>query len=185
MHAARALGGADLTRSNPITCRLVLMRCRKRGRMERTRTGTRARGGHSRKMAARAKEPWLLAASCSLDTLTPAEIARLYTRRMQIEPAFRDLKSHRFGCGFEDTLTRLPQRLELLLLIHALASLVAWLAGLVTTSKPIAPRSKAKCPRHHSIIWLGWETLRRNPARLSLPAATATQQLRALLAQPL
>ena len=104
---------------------------------------------------------------------------------MQIEPAFRDLKSHRFGCGFEDTLTRLPQRLELLLLIHALASLVAWLAGLVTTSKPIAPRSKAKCPRHHSIIWLGWETLRRNPARLSLPAATATQQLRALLAQPL
>ncbi len=185
MHAARALGVADLTRSNPLTCRLVLMRCRKRGRTERTRYGTRARSGHSRKMATRAKEPWLLAASCSLDTLTPAEIGRLYARRMQIEQAFRDLKSHRFGCAFEDTLTRLPQRLEMLLLIHALASLVAWLAGLVTASPPITPPNKTRCPPHHSIIWLGWEALRRNPAQLSLPLAAATRQLRALLAQPL
>ncbi len=184
-HIARSLGVADLTRSNPITCRLVLMRCRKRGRVERTRYGTRARGGHSRKMATRAKEPWLLAASCSLNTLTPAEIVRLYARRMQIEQAFRDLKSHRFGCAFEDTLTRLPRRLELLLLIHALASLVAWLAGVVTASQPITSQSKTKCTRHHSIIWLGWETLRRSQAQLSLPLAVATRQLRALLAHPL
>lgn len=104
---------------------------------------------------------------------------------LQIEQTVRDLKSHRFGCAFEDTLTRLPQRLEMLLLIHALASLVAWLAGLVTITNSIASGSKAQCPRHHSIIWLGWEMLRRNPVRLSLPLAAATRQLRTLLAQPL
>lgn len=184
-HAPRALGVADLTRSNPIPCRLVLMRCRKRGRMQRTRYGTRACGGHSRKMATRAKEPWLLAVSCSLDMLTPVEIVRLYARRMQIEQAFRDLKSHRFGCAFEDTLTRLPQRLELLLLIHALASLVAWLAGLATVSQPLTPHCKTKLSCHNSIIWLGWETLRRNPALLSPLLTPAIRQLRALLAQPI
>ena len=110
-------------------------------------------------MARRAHEPWLLAVSCSLGTLTPAEIVRLYAQRMQIEQAFRDLKSHRFGCAFEDTLTRKPQRLEILLLIHALASLLAWIAGLAAVSGYQPHVEAAFYSRHHSIIWLGWEIL--------------------------
>jgi Transposase DDE domain len=92
---ARSLGEVRLTESNPIPCRLVLMKRRRGGRHHHTRHGQRARGGHSEKMAAR--------------------IVKLYARRMQIEQSFRDLKSHRYGCAFEDTLTRDPKRLEMLL----------------------------------------------------------------------
>lgn len=81
--------------------------------------------GHTLKMIARAKEPWLLAYSSSLSSLSGAEIVTLYARRMQIEQSFRDLKSHRYGCAFEDMLTRHPRRLEMLLLLHALASVAA------------------------------------------------------------
>jgi|SRR5512147_1568589 hypothetical protein len=180
---ACALGEVVFTRSNPLHCRLTLVRRARRGRVERTRYGTRAEGGHSRKMARCAREPWLLACSCSLQELSAAEIVRLYAKRMQIEQSFRDLKSHRYGCAFEDTLTRDPRRLEMLLLIHALANLVAWLAGLaVLTESVIQAGAKGRAPRH-SIVWIGWEHLRRTSARLSLPLSSAAQRLRSILAQ--
>lgn len=34
------------------------------------------------------------------------QVVTLYARRMQIESSFRDLKLHRYGQGFEDSLTR-------------------------------------------------------------------------------
>lgn len=181
---ARTLGRVELTESNPIDCRLVLVKRQRHGRHHRTRRGRRARNGHSEKMAARMKEPWLLAASASLDSLAAARVARLYGKRMQIEQSFRDLKSHRFGCAFEDTLTRDPQRLEMLLLIHALASLVAWLEGLTAELVTTRPGSSTipTC-RFHSVTWLGFERLRRQRTRLSHPPAIAAERLRTLLAQ--
>lgn len=177
-HRARSLGQAWLTQSNPLDCRLVLVRRAKRHRTQRTRYGKRAQNGHSLKMAASAKEPWLLACSCSLGALFASEIVGLYARRMQIEQAFRDLKSHRFGCAFEDTLTRDGRRLEILLLIHALATLVAWLEGLAA----MVTASIAGALPRRSVVWLGWECLRRR-ARTSLPPSVARRQLRELLAQ--
>jgi len=48
---------------------------------------------------------------------------------MQVELAFRDLKSHRYGQGMEDSLTRQGERLQILLLVSTLASFASWLAG--------------------------------------------------------
>jgi len=184
--SARAvcLGHCALTERNDFPCRLVLMRRRKRGRVAFTRHGQRARNGYSLKNAQRAKDPWLLASSCSLATLPATEIVRLYASRMQIEQSFRDLKSHRYGCAFEDTLTREGKRLEMLLLIHALATLIAWLEGLATTTLILtAPLARVSTRCRHSAVWLGWERLRRTNARLSLPLPAAAQRLREMLAQ--
>ena len=46
----------------------------------------------------------VLVASPSL-TLSAQLLITLYGRRMQIELSFRDLKSHRYGQGLEDSLT--------------------------------------------------------------------------------
>lgn len=181
---ARSLGCAELTESNPIPCRLVLMKRRHVGRHHHTRRGRRARSGHAEKMAARTKEPWLLAVSASLDRLAAGRITKLYARRMQIEQSFRDLKSHRYGCAFEDTLTRDPKRLEMLLLIHALASLAAWLEGLgAETNKTISKSPVTTARRLHSVTWVGFERLRRQRACFSHPPDLAAEQLRTLLAQ--
>ncbi len=181
---AVSLGAAELTESKQFLCRLVLVRRRARGRVHLTRHGRRARGGHSRKMARREREPWLLAAPASLSPCSAAEIVALYAKRMQIEQSFRDLKSHRYGAAFEDSLTRDPRRLEVLLLIHALATLAAWLEGLaVVTARLIThPATAMRRPRH-SVVWLGWESLRRRGTRLSLPPPAATARLHDLLVQ--
>jgi Transposase DDE domain len=50
--------------------------------------------------------------------LTARQMVRIYARRMQIELSFRDLKSHRYGQGFEDSLTRKGERIEVLLLLR-------------------------------------------------------------------
>ena len=108
----------------------------------------------------------------------------IYAKRMQIERSFRDLKSHRYGSAFEDTLTRDPRRLEILLLIHALATLAAWLEGIaVVTALLTAHPAKAAKQLRHSVVWLGWESLRRHGAHLSLSPSEACERLHDLLAQ--
>lgn len=179
---ARSLGYVELTESNPLPCRLVLVRRRSRGRVLRTRQGKPRRSGHALKMGRRNREPWLLACSCSLDALSGTEIVALYARRMQIEQSFRDLKSHRYGCAFEDTLTREPRRLEMLLLIHALASLAAWFAGLATTANTVTQLCAPSLARRYSVLWIGWACLRRRGARLGGPPIFASTLLREMLA---
>ncbi|RJS94882.1 transposase [Salinisphaera sp. Q1T1-3] len=100
-----------------------------------------------------------LAASCGLARESANEIARLYGVRMQIETAFRDLKSHQYGCAFEDTQTRVGARLEMLLLIHMLATLVAWLAALAT-------RSEHETRFRIALLSRGWALLRQTMQRI-------------------
>lgn len=66
------------------------------------------------------------------------QLVNVYARRMQIELAFRDLKSHRYGQSMEDSLTRRGERLQILLLINTLAAFASWLAGLGCESTGIA-----------------------------------------------
>jgi hypothetical protein len=181
---AVSLGDVELTETKRLVCRLALVRRRSRGRRDLTRYGQRARSAYSRKIAQREREPWLLAASVSLAGLSGAEIVALYAKRMQIEQSFRDLKSHRYGAAFEDTLTRDPQRLEMLLLIHMLATLAAWLEGLaLVTASLIAQPVLATRRVRYSAVWLGWESLRRHGTRLSESPAQACVRLRDVLAQ--
>lgn len=133
----RDMGLMDTVMSNPWVCRVVLYRKAARGRKDRNLKGGVVRSSMSRKCAAREREPWLLVASPSLG-LAPRQLVTLYARRMQIESSFRDLKSHRYGQGFEDSLTRFGKRIEILLLVHALAAFASWLAGLACEATGIA-----------------------------------------------
>ena len=80
-----------------------------------------------RNYKARAKEPWLLVTSLSEYSAT--HIVYLYSQRMQIEENFRDLKNHRFGWSLRHVRSGSAKRLNVLLLIAALAMLVTLLLG--------------------------------------------------------
>lgn len=174
------LGAHALAASQQWPCRLVLVKRLRKGRRQRRRDGQRARGGHAAKMARRNKAPWVLAASPSLHARSARQIVALYAKRMQIEQAFRDLKSHRYGCAFEDTLTRTGPRLEVLLLIQLLATLAAWMQGLTDHIAVYLSPSKALRSRY-SIVWLGWQRLAQTARRLCDPAAIREQRLRSLV----
>jgi hypothetical protein len=160
---SRDLGLWDMVRNQPVVSRLVLHFKPGRGRIDATLAGDRARNRYSRKIAKRESEPWLLAASPSLD-LTPAQIVAIYARRMQIEQSFRDLKSHRYGVGFEDSMTRTGDRLATLLLILALASFVAWVTARTAARDAIwaATATLTRSKRPSALSWhrIGWRLLR-------------------------
>lgn len=86
-------------------------------------------------MAQRQKEPWLISTSLPGNQRQAQRIIKLYKTRMQIEEAFRDTKSQRLGFSIRESLTRNLERLEILLLIGALATLIAWLLGVITELK--------------------------------------------------
>ncbi len=129
---AKALGAANMAQNNPIACQLVLYKGKPKGRVHKNRLGKKAMNSHSRKHAASAKEPWLLATSLPLNSSLAKKVVALYTLRMQIEESFRDLKSTRFGLSLELHLTYQVERLQVMLLIAHLALIVLWLMGKAT-----------------------------------------------------
>jgi hypothetical protein len=165
----RPLAAAALTCQKPWPCRLVLLHRQPQGRIDRSLRGQRRYSRTSRKAAARTREPWLLATSLHCSA---RRIAALYAQRMQIEEAFRDLKSERFGCGLELSLTRSRERLAVLLLLHLLASFVAYLTGLASrqqkTTAHCDPQPSLARTRY-SIMRLGWEALRRGQPHFRPP----------------
>ena len=166
---AKEMGALELTRSNPLLTRLVVVRQPKRGRSKWTLTGQRAGSSHSEKQAAREREPWLLVTSLSRRSARAKRIVSIYAGRMQIEEAFRDLKSARFGLGFELSRSTNPQRIAMLLLIAMLTLLVAWIIGMTVELAGQQRRYQANTERKRrvlSIIYLGRRAV--NDRRLSI-----------------
>ncbi len=161
---ARDLGEHLIVKGSPLPCRLVLAQRARKGRDQLTRQKQPEQGRTARKARKATREPWLLVTSLSGQTATAHQIVTGYSKRMQIEEAFRDLKSHRYGAAFEDSLSRKPERLAILLLLHALASFAAWLMGLAARVGN-APDPMTRQRTHHrrySLMRRGLEWLRRS-----------------------
>jgi len=109
-------------------------------------------------------DPWLLVSS-----LTPiknlAEImVKICKLRMQIEENIRDSKSHKFGFSLNDSRTRKPEKMSILLLVAAIASLICWCAGIFTQQSGLRPKfqaSSAKFECKLSLVFLGKEALKK------------------------
>lgn len=127
---AKDLGNFEYARSNPVACRLILVKRIAKGRHQKNLRGKTARNSNSLKSAAAQTEPWLLAVSPNLTGLTAKQVVDQYGGRMQIEQTFRDLKNPRWGLGLTHTQTRCPKRLAILLIIGALVIFALWLIGL-------------------------------------------------------
>jgi len=162
----RELPMMESNRSDPLPCRLVVYAKSRQGRKHRNDRHPEkvARSSASRRAAAREREPWLIVCSPTLSAPNARQLVSLYARRMQIELSFRDLKSHRYGQGFEDSLTRSGGRLQVLLLVGTLASFASWLAGMGCEATGIAQwllpiRTKCKL---YSTLRVGREALVRH-----------------------
>lgn len=164
------LGDHRITRANPVTARLCLYRKPPKGRRHINCYGRPARNSNSRKSARREREPWLIAASTSLHEKTALNLVNLYRIRMRIEHSFRTLKSHQFGFAFEDSQSRSAGRLATLLIIHALALFLAWIAGWAAQRAGLHRQLQSNADRKHatlSIITLGWLALTMLQMQLS------------------
>lgn len=126
---AQDLGLAYWVRYRPLEGRLVLIRQARQGRKDRSLQGPVRRSRLSRQHAERAREPWLLIASPSLQDDSARQIVRMYRTRMQIEENFRDTKSVAYGLGIANERHTSFERATNLLLIAALATFALWVIG--------------------------------------------------------
>jgi hypothetical protein len=182
-HRARELGDYQIVRGQPMAARLALVRQRRKGRGRRARSAPLPRGTKERKCRKSAHEPWLLVTSIPAKERSASQLVAAYAKRMQIEEAFRDLKSHRYGAAFEDCLTRRCERLAVLLLLHTLACFAAWLMSLATTAS-VQPDPLTRQRRHrprYSQQRRGMEWLRRRRLSPDIRAALTARNLAELL----
>jgi hypothetical protein len=157
-------GAIQIVRDQPFKCQLLRYGQPRQRRKHRTVRGHVSKSNASREAARGQREPWLIAYSNSLKAEKALRIVSLYRQRMQIEQSFRDLKCDRFGCAFAYSLTRYAARLCVLLLLHALATFLAWLQGRAQQRQQhtlhCAIRLTAKRTAYSSVR-IGWESLRR------------------------
>lgn len=185
----RDMGSMHIAASQSWAARLIVYSKKPKGRRHLNRQGQRTRSKHSLQNARREREPWLLLASSDLAPLSARQLVSLYTRRMQIELSFRDLKSHRYGNAFEDSLTRKGPRIAILLLLHAMAAFASWLVGLACEAfgidRWLSPYQASR--KLYSTMRIGREALVREwPCdcvtvlldRLRRPDATLLDQLK-------
>ena len=164
----KCLAKTRLSYDNSFDCQFVIVKQGRQGRHHVNGGGRQARGHYSREQARSQREPWLLATSIDLSTRGMVKrVVRAYKTRMQIEEAFRDLKSERFGLGFEASRATQIQRIELLLLIAMMVVIVAWIIGLCVQAIGHQQRYQANTVRKRrvlSIVFLGRRAL-RDPSR--------------------
>jgi len=144
------LGEGEWVRSNPLRALFVLVRHADKGRRSKTAKGKRARSKKSTQAARGAREPWLLVASTHFADWRAKYVVRLYRQRMQIEEAFRDMKSQHFGEGLERSRSSGTARFTVLVLIASLAAFLLWLLGTAAEHIGFEQRMRPGSPKHRA-----------------------------------
>lgn len=131
----------------------------------------------------RALEPWLLATT--VDNEPAEDIVWIYSKRMQIEETFRDTKNGRLGWALDFARTQSRQRMNVLLLLAALANLAIVLVGLAADEAGLARQFQANTVRHRrvfSLFTLGNLVLRSTICLRAAPLSALRHKLETLRA---
>ncbi len=126
----QALGPGVVSKTDPIETQLYLIKLSRKHRTRLNKYNKKAMSKKDKSYSKSAKDPWLLATSLASST-SPSEIFSMYSKRMQIELNFRNLKSSQYGFSFEHAYSKSVERIQILLMIAMLATLIAYLTGFV------------------------------------------------------
>lgn len=178
---AKFIGKFLLAKSNFLPCYFYLLKKKKLYREKRNLVGKKTRCSMSLKHAKSGNEPWLLATSIKPETISAEKIIAIYKKRMQIEEAFRDLKNSRNGFSLRHCRSHSRSRLNIALLIGALATLVLWLVGMAAKQKDMQYEFQSNTVHNRdvlSILSIGWQALER---RVNFSWVAITQALQEIV----
>jgi len=159
------IGKVDLCVTNPLKTNLYRVKSKLKGRKFLNKSKKKRRGGHSKDYSKSGREAWVLATSLQHGANTAKKVVTIYKHRMQMEEGFRDLKSHKYGFSFEDSYSRSNKRIEILLLIAMLASLIAYIIGYIAENKNLQFQFQANSIKKHrvlSLFFLGCQIVKKN-----------------------
>jgi hypothetical protein len=146
----RNLGRVPFPKTAPRARRLVLSAKPISGHRKRfTSRGTPRRRWEDLVRGRTANQPWLLATTLMC---RPSQVVVLYALRMHIEQTFRDTKNHRWGWSLRHCRSRSHCRLELLLLIAAIALFVTQSIGYAAEQLGLHYGHQANTIRHRRVL---------------------------------
>lgn len=158
------VGHGLLTKEGQVPVNIVLYKGKAKGRHRLNCYKKRSGDGMSERHSKAAKEPWLLVTSLNEAKCNPSLISNIYRQRMRIEENIRDTKCPHYGLGLKKSLTQSCQRMNILLLIAAIATFAAWLAGLFVKSIGRAADFQAQSAQFTSVlsyVFLGRRALKK------------------------
>jgi len=120
-----------IARRNPLTCQLVIYKKPPKGRKAFNRSGVPTQSKRAKAYIKSSRDPWLLTTSLPQGYQLAKRVVKIYSMRMQIEEGFRDMKSRRFGQGFEYNKTTDLKRLSILILLTTLAHWICMVLGMM------------------------------------------------------
>lgn len=153
-----------LAKTNPLPCHFYLYQDKKKNRTKKNLRGKKVMCSVSKKHAKAASEPWLLVTSLEPEIISAKEIIEIYRLRMQIEEYFRDIKNTKNGFGLRHCRSYDKNRLNVALLIAAMAALSLWIVGLIVKTKGLHFSFQSNTMRKRrvlSIFTIGWQALRQ------------------------
>lgn len=160
------IGHGLLTKEGKVPANFVLYKGPSKGRKTLILNKKRKRSSKKDRVHSIAnKEPWLLVTSLIEAKLNANIIVNIYRQRMRIEENIRDTKCSHYGLGLKNSLTQSAHRMNILLLIAAIATFTAWLAGLFIKSIGQAAdfqSHSAKFTSALSYVFLGRRALKNN-----------------------
>lgn len=159
------IGHSQLCRRTTVLCGLYLYKKQPKGRVLKTLKGGKRRHATSLSIAAREREPWLIATSLEHSSTLIRKIMKIYAKRAQIENGFRDTKNQRLGFSLNDSKTKNIARLNALLLIIAIATFGLWLLGTIMRQKQIHFQFQANTIRHRNVlsnVFIGWQLIKHS-----------------------
>lgn len=161
----KSYGEVLFRKDKSIRTTLYLMKEKRKWRKARTKTGKIQQNKSSKNYSRSVREPWLLASSLGGKShLCARRVKKIYQQRMQIEEGFRDLKSSRYGLSFEEAFSRTILRIENLLLIAMLSTLLAYLVGCIGEKNGLHRKfqvNSVKTKRVLSLFFLGCQMIKR------------------------
>lgn len=173
--ASRDFGPSVVAKSRRVKARVV--RAPKAGPTRRKRRRKRPTSHSNKKARLSAKTPWVLATSLDLPK---REVLALYAQRMQIEETFRTQKSPRFGWCLTWGRCSTELRLENLLLLASLATLVLVLVGRILERRGVQRGFQANTVKRRalSLITLARAFLASEQAHRVTPSMVARESAR-------
>lgn len=131
---AKSYNNAFLTKEYEHSCRIITSPKKLGGRKKSSRPSKNDRAGRDGCRRS-AKEPWILATNLSSEQYSTTQIILYYSKRMQIEESFRDLKSHQFGLSARYIRTRCLYRWGVKMLLAAIVQIMFWVIGVIGHSQ--------------------------------------------------
>ena len=164
-----SLGTGLLSKESRFKTNFYLVKLPKKLRERLNKFGKKGSHKKDKEYSKSWNEPWLLTSSMNPSYSTAKKVVKIYSCRMQIEEGFRDLKSSKYGFGFEKSKTKKPNRIEILLMIAMVASAMAYITGWIAEERKLHYKFQAntiKTRRVLSLFYLGCRVIKK---RINIP----------------